>query len=253
MSPKAGEPALLYVSAVNDEQCITVSGRPDILSSFTATLPKTVSVFEASIGALYHSPTHNTCVREEVLLDLSRLRIGFPAYDDIICPIRSASTGEILDSDDNASLVQSIVDMILIQQVNWDKVTSSVAESIPENETAHFLNVGPGSGLMRSMERALRSSGLVTRNVILDDTEKTTFLEPAQECVAIVGMAVNMPGAPNASKLWEILLDGVNTVTEVQFTLPSLECMTGNVSPGFRCLRTASVSVITRLVRWAAQ
>lgn len=253
MSPKASEPALLYVSAVNDEQCITVSGRPDILGSFTATLPETVSVFEASIGALYHSSMHNTCVREEVLADLSRLKIGFPTHDDIICPIRSAFTGEILDSNDNKSLVQSIVDMILIQQVNWDKVTSGVAESIPENETAHFLNVGPGSGLMRSMERALRSGGLVTQNVIFDDTEETTFLEPAQEYVAVVGMAVNMPGAPNATKLWEVLLEGVNTVTEVQFILPFLGCMIRNISPGSRCLKAASELVITPLVRWVAQ
>jgi malonyl CoA-acyl carrier protein transacylase len=210
------------VSAVNDEQCITVSGRPDVLNSFIATLPETVSVLEASIGALYHSPVHNNCVREEVLADLWRRKIRFPTHDDIICPIRSTFTGEILDGNGNGSLVQSIVDMILIQQVNWDKVTSGVAGSIPENETAHLMNVGPGSGLMRSMEKVLRDGGLMTHNVAFDDTTRTPISEPTQECVAIVGMAVNMPGAPNSSKLWEILQEGVNTVEEVRSPLGSV-------------------------------
>jgi hypothetical protein len=65
------------------------------------------------------------------------------------------------------------------------------------------------------MERAFRNGGLVTHNVVLDDTGKATISEPTRECVAVVGMAVNMPGAPNSSKLWEILQEGVNTVEEV--------------------------------------
>jgi acyl transferase domain-containing protein len=212
-----GESALLYVSAVNDERCITVSGHPDTLSSFIATLPETVSIIEASVGALYHSPMHNDRVREEVLEDLWHRKIRFPTYDDIICPIRSTFTGEILDASNSGSLVQSIVDMILIQRVNWDKVTSSVAESIPENEIAHLVNIGPGSGLMRSMEKAFRNDGLMTHNVVFGDTKEATVLEPPnpEECVAVVGMAVNMPGAPSSSELWEILEEGVNTVAEV--------------------------------------
>jgi hypothetical protein len=110
--------------------------------------------------------------------------------------------------------------MVLIQRVNWDKVTSIVAESIPKNETAHLVNIGPGSGLTRSMEKAFRNGGLVTQthNIVFDDTKETTILEPPspEECVAIVGMAVNMPGAPSSSRLWEVLEKGVNTVAEVQ-------------------------------------
>ena len=206
------------MSAVNDERCITVSGHPDTLSSFVATLPETVSVLEACVGALYHSPTHNNRVREEVLEDLWRRKIRFPTYGDIICPIRSTLTGEILDANNSGSLVQSIVDMILIQRVNWDKVTNSIADSIPKVETAHLVNVGPGTGLMRSMEKAFRNGGLVTHNVVFDGTKRTTIVEPPgpEECIAVVGMAVNMPGAPSLSKLWEILEKGVNTVAEVQ-------------------------------------
>ena len=40
-----------------------------------------------------------------------------------------------------------------------------------------------------------------------------------QEPIAIVGMAVNMPGAPNVGRLWEILENGSNTVEEVSFQI----------------------------------
>nr|QTV20414.1 polyketide synthase [Russula virescens] len=213
---QGGELDLVYVSAVNDDQCITVSGHPDILSSFIATLPETVTVLETSIGTLYHSPAHNGRVCEEVLADLWRRKIRFPTYDDIICPIRSTFTGEVLEANKDRSLVRDIVDMILLHQVNWDKVINSVAKSIPENQTAHLVNVGPGSSLMRSMEKALRNGALqvMTHYLSYRDTKVSTP-EPARDYIAIIGMAVNMPGAPNASKLWEILEEGINTVMEV--------------------------------------
>ena len=233
------------MTAVNDEQCITVSGRPDILSSFIATLPETVSVSEAFVGTMYHSPAHNSRVREEVIEDLRRRNIRFPTYNDIICPIRSTFTGEILEANKDGSLVQDIVDMVLLQRVNWDRVINAVAQSIPENQTTHLLNVGLGSGLMRSMEKALRDGAFVTHHVAFGDA-KTIIPEPAQDCVAIIGMAVNMPGAPNTSKLWEILEEGINTVSEVKLIAISLRCMNTSVSSGYRCLAIASELVITR-------
>ncbi|KAF5348957.1 hypothetical protein D9758_014210 [Tetrapyrgos nigripes] len=36
-----------------------------------------------------------------------------------------------------------------------------------------------------------------------------------QPDIAIVGMAVNLPGAPNVAKLWEVLEKGINTVIEI--------------------------------------
>jgi acyl transferase domain-containing protein len=216
---KNGEPAPLYVTAVNDEQCITISGRPDILDSFVATLPEVISVRETSVGTMYHSPSHNSRVREEVLEDLWRRKIRFPTFSDIICPIRSTFTGETLEASQKGSLVQLIVDMILVQPVNWVKVTNAIARSIPENETAHIVNVGPGTGLVRSMEKALRCGGSMTHQLIFDDAKKDAISEPGQDCIAVVGMAVKLPGAPTTSKLWDILRQGINTLAEVRRTL----------------------------------
>jgi hypothetical protein len=67
-----------------------------------------------------------------------------------------------------------------------------------------------------AVQLASTHGGFVTHHVMFSDT-KTTIPEPAQDCVAVIGMAVNMPGAPNTSQLWEILEEGINTVVEVYF------------------------------------
>jgi hypothetical protein len=40
-----------------------------------------------------------------------------------------------------------------------------------------------------------------------------------QEPIAIIGMAANLPGAPDVASLWKLLEDGINTVTEVSSAL----------------------------------
>ncbi|KAF9025638.1 hypothetical protein BDZ89DRAFT_1161644 [Hymenopellis radicata] len=52
-------------------------------------------------------------------------------------------------------------------------------------------------------------------SLILCDSPSSSLRPPKQEPIAIVGMAVNMPGAPNVSKLWEVLEQGINTISEV--------------------------------------
>ncbi|KAI9443347.1 putative polyketide synthase [Lactarius indigo] len=211
------ESSSLCVTAVNDEQCITVSGRPDILNLFKSTLPETVSVRDVSIYTLYHSPAHIHSVRREVLADLSRREILFPTCADIICPIRSTFTGETLEANQKGPLMRTVIDTILIHPVNWDKVTSAVARSIPRAEVAHLVNIGPGLGPLRSIEKAFQPGCFVAHNLVAGDQHCLSILElePHQDHVAIIGMAVNMPGAPSTSELWGVLEKGLNTVTEV--------------------------------------
>ena len=73
------------------------------------------------MDTLYHSPHCLESVRELVLKDIQYRSIKFPEFCHLIAPIRSTYTGELLDSRTiSGSLVQAVVDMILIQPVNWD-------------------------------------------------------------------------------------------------------------------------------------
>lgn len=52
-------------------------------------------------------------------------------------------------------------------------------------------------------------------NLVAKDQHCLSTPEPPQDHVAIVGMAVNMPGASSTSMLWDVLGKGLNMVSEV--------------------------------------
>ncbi|KAJ7704791.1 beta-ketoacyl synthase [Mycena rosella] len=133
-------------------------------------------------------------------------------------------------------------------------LASSLA-SQPPDVTSRLLNFGPGMGLVRGLARALDGVGVLDVSVsraernpssnerdgetetraadamsaaaaaraaagddipsAADTREHVSAPRTKQEPIAIVGMAVNMPGAPDAAKLWELLQNGVNTISEI--------------------------------------
>jgi len=114
--------------------------------------------------------------------------------------------------------------MILIQPVNWDRVVSSLATTLSTAPTTkpdlspsiRLLNFGPGTGLVRSTQRAFKIGNTVYLDLTSGDTWGNGGERKAKQApIAIVGMSVNMPGAPNTAGLWEVLERGINTCSEV--------------------------------------
>ncbi len=156
-------------------------------------------------------------MRKQILIDISERRISFPDVSNLQTPIRSTYTGELITNNDPGPLIETVLDMLLTQPVNWDLVVDKVVETSPKDMRIQLLNVGPGTGLSKTVERALGGSrvtllDLTTLNEICGLAEKV----PKQEPIAVVGMAVNMPGAPNTSQLWETLERGINTIVKVR-------------------------------------
>ncbi|KAG5644334.1 Type I Iterative PKS [Asterophora parasitica] len=212
---KGLETPSVYITAIIDDTCVTVSGRPDVLSAFSAfvTAERDSVVHATSVDTLYHSPIHVNTTRERLLADVTSRSIKLPQFCDIKVPIRSTFTGHAITKDEpSGSLLESVVDMLLTQPVNWNLVVEDVIRSSPDSTPIRLLNVGPGAGLARGIERVFPPGYL---SVI--DLANTTRQErkAKQEPIAIIGMAVNMPGAPNVSKLWEILEHGINTISEI--------------------------------------
>ncbi|PBK92884.1 putative polyketide synthase [Armillaria gallica] len=214
------EPSPLYVTATMDANSVTISGRPDTLSAFSEHVTAhfsaaSIVVHKTTLDTLYHAPLHVAGAREEILADVIRRSIQFPQIADIHVPLRSTFTGEALKKDMTGSLVELVVDMVISQPVNWDLVTSGVLEDLPDDASVRLLNVGPGTGLCRGLERALRKERVKLLDLTALDAKTARQSKGKQEAIAIVGMAVNMPGAPNVSKLWEVLEQGINTISEV--------------------------------------
>jgi len=106
------------------------------------------------------------------------------------------------------------VDMILIHVTDWDRVASSTVERLKSlRRPIELLNVGPGDTLADDLQRQIFTAGLDVR---LRDISTSLPMSSVLEPIAVVGMAVNMPGAPNADKLWELLHNGDNTLSQVR-------------------------------------
>lgn len=155
-------------------------------------------------------------VRDRLLSDITTRSIKFPAFSDIRVPIRSTFSGDAITRDTTGAetLAKLVISMIINQPIDWIAVVEKTVATVPEDTPVMLLNCGPGTGLTKGIDRIF-SRG----NVSTFDLSKPDFTEhkasPKHEPIAIVGMAVNMPGAPNNEKLWEVLENGINTITEV--------------------------------------
>ena len=146
-----------------------------------------------------------------MLGDIRDRGIRFPARAALKVPIISTFTGSPATS--TVPLVVEIVDMILTQMDDWEKVTSSTLERLKSlRRPIELLNVGPGNTLANGFECQISAAGL---DVSLRDISTSEPAPPVLEPIAVVGMAVNMPGAPNADGLWDLLYGGGSTLSQV--------------------------------------
>ncbi len=211
--------SVLFITAITDSGCFTVSGRPDYLAAFSARISSNAIIHKTNLDTLYHAPILAESVRNYILSDVAARSIQFPTISDIRTPIRSTLIGDAISCDTVTSqtLVELVVDMIIVQPVNWNDVVQKVMETVPVEIPAKLLNCGPGTGLIKGIRRAFSRDNVSILDLSITDLNSKDG--PKREPIAIVGMAVNMPGAPDAQKLWEVLTTGINTVSEVCFLI----------------------------------
>lgn len=198
-----------------NDTCVTICGRPDQLAAFSTGLRVGVTVHQTTLDAIYHCPEHAGNVYQSILDDVQSRGIRFPDFPDIHFPIRSTLSGDLITPDTkDRSLLELVVDMILTQPVRWNVVVQQVTASVPSKTLIQLINVGPGSGLSRSLERNFSGESVTILDLSKGEDRSQKF-RAKQEPVAIIGMAVNMPGAPNVAELWRVLEQGINTITEV--------------------------------------
>lgn len=155
-----------------------------------------------------------------VLSDL-RLADGYSLYD--------MRTGCAMPADlAGKKLITRVLDLILLERTEFAVMMEKLSEKAARETKVELVNFGPGTGLARVAMRKLkeRVPGAVT---LSDISVTSTSANPAkeiptsanrggQEPIAIVGMAVNFPGARDTSELWRVLEQGINTVEEVCLT-----------------------------------
>ena len=199
-----------------DDGCVTVSGHPDDLAAFKSFLPAGTRICETNIVALYHVPSKLNGVREALLKDVASRRICFPTFQDLFVPVRSSFDGGIVNGSlCDQPLIQSIVDMVLVQPVNWEAVVNCTVASIPSCSEVELLNVDISKTLLKGFENSLPHHCISDFRYFDLKNEDGFPTARAQVPIAIVGMAVKMPGAESVDELWNTLTKGLNTLETV--------------------------------------
>ena len=157
--------------------------------------------------------------------DIVSRGLSFPSVSDLIIPIYSTKDGahiRIVDSDAHSSLLERILDMILIYPVNWVSVQQNIFDMIEEtgvvrDSSVNILNFGPGYGISKTRSQIPLNARIIDASAS-SRPHSSCHGPTSEEDIAIVGMAVDLPGAPDSAGLWKVLSEGMNTVTEVRLS-----------------------------------
>ncbi|KAI0108849.1 putative polyketide synthase [Nemania sp. FL0031] len=221
-SSESNGSALVYVSAKNSVSCITLSGRGDHLATFASkTLPSQCRTRPTNVLTLYHHREILHSVFQQTLNDIKReMSLGLDVVVTSSAPLFSTRTGEPMGFSGHSKmrntlgeLVTKLLEMMLLEPVDWVKVQDSVLNYTRQITSApsSILNFGPGYGISRFSEPMPKL--LEIRDVSAASTSRlqgTGDSSPASpDDIAIVGLAVELPDAQDALELWENLLNGI--------------------------------------------
>lgn len=209
----------MYISAVNAKTCVTVSGEGKALRKFAETeLPARCRLKATNLYSLYHDRCGLGEYRDRLLRDFEARHLPFPTHEDLRIPLISTIDGSLINhANGNRSmeLLRRVLDMTLLSSTDWVAVQDTLLSFADEgtakdDETVQVYNYGPGYGALKARKN-LPPTVTVT-DVSLEPEEDTAS---SGSDIAIVGMGIDLPGAPDSEALWQLLMDGINTCSEV--------------------------------------
>ncbi|CCM00101.1 uncharacterized protein FIBRA_02128 [Fibroporia radiculosa] len=170
-------------------------------------------------------------VKANVMKHISGRNIRFPTFHDLVRPIRSSINGRPIDDtsvEPGVTLVEAIVDMVL-RPVNLDIVVETLRTDFACHRQARYtpvrlINVGPGTFIWQSIIRVLQQVSIspvdwtssIQHDVPTGIARAPSFYnQNTQEPIAIVGTAINFPGAKDMDALWSILENDVSSASQI--------------------------------------
>ena len=186
-------------------------------------LPKNCRVRPTNIYSPYHDAEKLVSVEAQVLADAADRELSFPSLAELKVPIYM---GEPLPSSMNPATMQKsmldiILDRILTRPVDWLSAQNQIFSdpAIVKHDGSldrEILNFGPGYGVVKS--EAQKRPNVQVLDLSGRGRNDQGSLPPPKTSdgdIAIIGMAVDLPGAPDSESLWKVLMDEINTVEQV--------------------------------------
>lgn len=119
------------------------------------------------------------------------------------------------------SMLDMILDRILTRPVDWLSAQNQIFSdpAIVKDDGSldrEVLNFGPGYGVVQSEAQRRPNVRVLDLSGKGHDAQGSIpSSKNADGDIAIIGMAVDLPGAPDSESLWKVLMDEINTVEQV--------------------------------------
>ncbi|CAK4016278.1 polyketide synthase [Lecanosticta acicola] len=213
----------VYIAGVNNSSSVTFAGRGAKLKSFTDKMLHAYRTTPVEIYSRYHHRVRLTDMMSEVMDSVSSSSSVLADAVYFRRPI-ALGDGSWMETEGPLPLrdvVTSILEHILLQATRWDNVQAAIATKANDYVAAYskpiaILNFGPGYGFSPRLDGLNLSHHASVSNVAANaPSQKHADEGFLPDDIAIVGMAVDLPGAPDYETLWRNLCDGVNTCTEI--------------------------------------
>ncbi|KAJ5645006.1 type I iterative polyketide synthase [Penicillium longicatenatum] len=215
----------VYLSAINSDTCVTLSGRGDHLQQFSQnSVLSQCKIRPTNIFSFYHDRHQLDGVRKDVLQDLRNnilslsapLRLNVPIFSNI--DGRPIGPGQVTTFEE---ISEKLLEMMLLEPVDWAAVEDNILAAIKRSAchvdaSYEILNFGPGYGMSRGRYTLPDNVTILAASAAEPQPspqDASGLLSP--EDIAIVGMGVDLPGAPNTDALWQNLVQGVNSCNEI--------------------------------------
>lgn len=176
-----------------------------------------------AVYSLYHHIRLSE-VRDQVMTDLGRQGNLLQTKLELSTPLLSTDSGKPLDFSSTPTFEEvaaAILDLIFLKTVQWTKVQQYIASQLMEKTLSRPINVvnyGPGLGMSASAFPHAQDNDVTIIDAAKISSHASTapgVSRLAWDDIAIVGMAVELPGASDANTLWQQLVDGFQACSEV--------------------------------------
>lgn len=198
----ADSPRKVYISA-QGVAAVTISGPPAML----ADLLQRESVLQSSkkvglpIQAAFHSKHLGSLPLEKLLAGYGPDFLDRPVRHGLLL---SSSTGDPYPGKTFSEVFKSVIADISQNMVSFDAITTGLAQVLDADAT--LCTFGPVT-CTKTIKQSLQAQGIQLRDSAEAERPRNQS-EYSDNDVAIVGMAVRLPGSETLEEFWQVLEEG---------------------------------------------
>ncbi|KAI2638328.1 hypothetical protein GGS21DRAFT_548856 [Xylaria nigripes] len=191
----------------------TVSGSSAAFKKFLDQIPVGCAVRPVHVRALYHGGERLAPIVKIIMRDYESHNVKFPSYGDLRRDVFNPVDGSKLSEGQSyKTLLQDVVEMILIKPFNWSKILSSLTI---ETTRRMMVVYGPHPHFLMPSSMVSGDTGVQRRDLSHENPSvqlKANFQQSDKD-IAIIGVGLDLPNGSTLDEVWDSLKGGMNFVS----------------------------------------